>query len=199
MLNKKLLIFIFLMVFPQLSYAEIYEVDKAHTHIGFSIKHMVISNVKGKFNNFSGWVEVDKKDNIKDVMFEIDAASIDTDHIKRDKHLRTPDFLDVKKFPKLTFRYKKTKARKGNHYVVVGDLTLHGVTQEVELELELLGKVKDPWGNHRGGVTGTTEIDRTDFGIVWNKLLETGGFIVGNKVKISLELEGILKKPLHDN
>lgn len=194
MLNKKVLILVFLLVFPQLSLAEIYEVDKAHTHIGFSIKHMLISNVKGKFTDFSGLVEVDKDDNIKNVTFEIETASIDTDHKKRDKHLRSPDFLDVKKFPKLTFQYKETKIRKGNHFIVIGDLTLHGVTKEVELELELLGKVKDPWGNYQAGVTGTTEIDRTDFGIVWNKLLERGGFIVGNKVKISLELEGILKK-----
>ncbi|MFQ5587395.1 MAG: YceI family protein [Nitrospiria bacterium] len=194
MFKKQWIITLLLLLVPQTGFADIYEIDPGHTHIGFSIKHMIISNVKGKFNTFSGTAEVDEKDNIKTAVVEIDPASIDTDHEKRDKHLRAPDFLDVKKFPKMTFKYTRTKSRKGNHYVIVGDLTLHGVTKEVELDMELLGKIKDPWGNHRGGVTGTAEIDRRDFGIVWNKLLETGGLVVGNKVKISLEVEAILKK-----
>ncbi len=194
MFKPQWLVAIIFMLAPQTGFSEVYEIDPDHTHIGFSIKHMVISNVKGKFNTFSGTVEVDAKDKIKKGMVVIDAASIDTNHLKRDKHLRSPDFLDVEKFPKITFKYKATKSQSGNRYVIIGDLTLHGATKEVELEMELLGKVKDPWGNHRAGVTGTTEIDRKDFGIVWNKLLETGGFVVGEKVKIGLEVEGILKK-----
>lgn len=179
---------------PQFVSAAQYEIDASHTHVGFSIKHLVISNVKGKFNRISGTIEVDAKDNIKNSHIEIEAASIDTDHEKRDKHLRSPDFLDVKQFPKLSFKYKKTASRTGNHYRVLGDLNLHGVTKEVALDMELLGKIKDPWGNHRAGMTGTAEIDRRDYGIVWNKLLETGGLVVGDKIKISLEIEAILKQ-----
>lgn len=183
-----------LFVFPQVGWGEIYVVDPAHTHVGFSVKHLVISNVKGKFNTFSGWVETDGKGGIVKAFFEIESASIDTGHVKRDKHLRSSDFLDVEKYPSLIFKYKETKARNGNHYVIVGDLSLHGVTKSVTLNMELLGKVKDPWGNFRAGITGTTEINRKDFGIVWNKLLEAGGLLVGNVVKINLEVEGILKK-----
>jgi len=192
---KRLFITLFLFtIFPSLSFAEIYSIDASHTHIGFSIKHMVISNVRGRFNEFSGTIETDKTGKIKHVSVEIKAASIDTEHKKRDKHLRSPDFLDVKKFPFILFTYKRTLSQKGDHYKVSGDLNLHGITREVVLDMTFLGKIKDPWGNHRAGVTGTTEISRKDFGIVWNKLLETGGFIVGDTVKIYLEIEGILEK-----
>ncbi len=108
MLKKRWILALLFLMIPQSTFAEIYEVDPDHTHIGFSIKHMVISNVKGKFNKFSGRIEVDDKNNIKSAVVEIDPASIDTDHIKRDTHLRSPDFLDVEKYPKITFKYTKT-------------------------------------------------------------------------------------------
>lgn len=191
---KRVIIAALLTLLPQFVLAEVYTIDPDHSHIGFSVKHLVISNVKGDFNAFSGVVETDEKDNIKSATVKIDASSIDTDHEKRDKHLRSPDFLDVEKYPTLTFTYKSTQSRSGNRYKVLGDLSLHGVTKEVLLDLELLGKVKDPWGNFRAGITGSTELNRQDFGIVWNKLLETGGLVVGDTIKVSLEVEGILKK-----
>ncbi len=179
---------------PKLSFADTYIIDTSHTHIGFSIKHLVISNVRGRFNQFSGTIEIDKADNIKQVSVEIKSASIDTQHEKRDKHLRGPDFLNVEKYPLITFNYKRTLSRKGDNYKVAGDLSLHGVSKEVVLDMTLSGKIKDPWGNHRAGLSGTAQINRKDFDIVWNKLLETGGLVVGDVIKISLEIEGILKK-----
>jgi len=194
MIKNIVVILVTLLLFPQLTRADIYTIDPEHTHIGFSVKHLVISNVKGKFNVFSGTVETDEKDNIKAATIEIAAASIDTAHEKRDKHLRSPDFLDVDQYPVLTFKYKSTQSRSGNRYKVLGDLSLHGVTQEVILDMELLGKVTDPWGNFRAGVSGTTTLNRQDFGVVWNKVLETGGLVVGDIIQVSLEVEGIRKK-----
>lgn len=187
---------LFLFMFsPQFVSAAVYEIDSSHSYVGFSVKHLVISNVKGKFNRFSGTIEVDAKDNIKNILVEIETKSIDTAHEKRDKHLRSPDFLNAEKFRNISFKYKETIFRSGNRYKVVGDLSLHGVTKEVMLNMELLGKVKDPWGDDRAGLTGTTQINRGDFGITWNKLLESGGFVIGDTLKISLEIEAILKKP----
>jgi len=194
MFKRIFITIVVLTIFPRLSFADLYSIDASHTHIGFSVKHIVISNVLGRFNEFAGTIETDKAGNIKHVAVEIKTSSIDTEHKKRDKHLRGPDFLDVEKYPFMTFVYKRTLSRKGDRYKLAGDLNLHGVTKEVVLDMTLLGKIKDPWGNHRAGLTGTTEISRKDFGIIWNKLLETGGLVVGDIVKISLEIEGILEK-----
>lgn len=194
MFKNLFIAFISLFFLPQLVFADVYNIDPVHTHVGFSVKHMVISNIRGKFNKFAGTFEIDEKDHIKNVFLEIETVSIDTDHEKRDTHLRSPDFFDVQKFPKLTFKYKKTISKNGTHYKVLGDLTLHGVTKEVLLDMEFLGKAKDPWGNYRVGITGKSEINRKDFGLVWNKTLETGGILVGEIVKISLDVEAILKK-----
>lgn len=194
MLKNLFVASISLFFLPQLVFADVYNIDPVHSHVGFSVKHMVISNVRGKFNTFAGTFETDEKGNIKNVLLEIETVSIDTDHEKRDTHLRSPDFFDVQKFPKLTFKYKKTTYRNGAHYKVLGDLTLHGITKEVLLNMELLGKAKDPWGNYRVGITGNAEINRKDFGLVWNKTLETGGILVGEIIRISLEVEAILEK-----
>jgi polyisoprenoid-binding protein YceI len=193
-MNTITLTIIGLLIFPGLSRADLYSIDASHTHIGFSIKHLVISNVRGRFNHFAGTIEIDQANNIQHVSVEIKASSIDTEHKKRDKHLRGPDFLDVEKYPFIIFTYKRTLVRNRDNFKVVGDLNLHGVTREVILDMRLLGKVKDPWGNHRAGMTGRTEISRKDFGIVWNKLLDNGGVIVGDIITIFLEIEGILRK-----
>ncbi len=194
MLKKILIPIVLLLFLPHFVFADTYDIDPVHSHIGFSVRHLVISNTTGKFNKYAGTFELDEKDNIKSVFIDIEVASIDTDNEKRDKHLRNSDFFDVEKFPKITFKYNNTISRNGANYKVMGDMTIHGVTKEVILDMELLGKVKDPWGNYRIGITGKTEINRKDFGLVWNKVLETGGFVVGDLVKISLEVEAILKK-----
>lgn len=191
---KKLLLTITLLLYSFSAYADTYQLDPAHSSVGFSVKHMVISNVKGEFTKYSTTFELDKNDNIKSVSVEIDASSLYTRNPKRDKHLKSPDFFDVEKFPKLTFTYKKTISKNGSAYKILGDLVIHGVSKEVTLEGEMLGKIKDPWGKFRVGFTGSATINRKDFGLVWNKILETGGLLVGDVVKISLEGEGILQK-----
>ncbi|MFQ5560899.1 MAG: YceI family protein, partial [Nitrospinota bacterium] len=174
--------------------AATYKIDPAHSHIGFSVKHLVISNVKGNFKKLNGGFDLDPENNISSATLEVDAASINTENEKRDKHLRSSDFLDVSLHPKIVFQFKKTVSRSDNKYKVLGDITIRGVTKDIELEGELLGKVKDPWGYERAGFTGTGKLDRTEFGLVWNNVLETGGVVVGNSVTLLLEFEGILQK-----
>jgi polyisoprenoid-binding protein YceI len=176
------------------AYAEKYAIDKDHTSIGFSVKHLVISNVTGKFKGFSGVFDLDASNEIKQATLEVDASTINTDNDKRDEHLRSSDFLDAKLHPKISFTYKKTLAKSGNRYKVLGDITIRGVTKEIELDGELLGKVKDPWGFTRVGFTGRGSIDRNQFGLVWNKALEAGGVVVGDTVNLLIEFEGILQQ-----
>jgi len=173
--------------------AATYDVDPSHTSIGFSVKHMVISNVKGTFEKYTGTFELDAKDALTAASAEIDVASINTRDAKRDEHLRSADFFDVAKFPKITFKIKSMKIHQ-IHYMVEGELTIRGVTKTVSLMGEMLGKVKDPWGNTRAGFTATGKINRKDYGITWNKTLDSGGVVVGDDVTIQLEVEGIERK-----
>jgi len=175
-----------------LAQAEDFVLDKDHSQIGFRVKHLVISNVTGEFLKYDGTFKADKDGNVQAIHVEIDASSIYTKHEKRDTHLKSPDFLDTAKFPKITFDYKKTLSKEGTAYRILGDLRLRGVKREVTLNVNVLGTVKDPWGNFRVGFTGTTEINRKDFGMVWNKMLDSGGMIVGDVIHINLEGEGIL-------
>jgi len=175
-------------------FAATYDIDPVHTYVGFSVKHMVISHVKGNFTDFSGRFDFEPKTiRVKSVRVVIRTKSIDTNHEKRDKDLRSPDFLDVEKYPEMTFILKKSEAS-GNSLTLTGDLTIRGVTKTVVLKGEYHGSVKDPWGNRRVAFSLGTAIDRFDFGLKWNKLLETGGLVVGRKVKIGLEVEAILRK-----
>lgn len=175
---------------------EIYRLDPAHGQIAFRVKHLVISNVTGEFLKYEGVFEVDESKNLlKSGLVTIDAASIYTKHEKRDKHLKGADFLDVKKFPQITFKYKRIISKADPKFKILGDLSLHGVTKEVVVDMEVLGKVKDPWGNFRVGFTGTTQIDRRDFGIKWSKIMDNGGLIVGDMININIEGEAILDKP----
>jgi polyisoprenoid-binding protein YceI len=168
-----------------------WDIDVGHSAIHFWVRHMVISKVHGRFARWSGALQLDPKDLTKaSVEVSIDTDSIDTQVADRDAHLKSADFLDVAKFPKLTFRSKRIE-KAGDGYRVTGELTLHGVTRDVALEAEFAGTGKDPWGNERAGFSAKTSLDRKDFGLVWNAALEAGGVLVGDKVEITIELEAV--------
>ncbi len=172
-----------------------YNVDPDHSIIEFQVKHMVISKTTGRFTDFSGVVDMDAEaGQVKAIEATIKAASLNTNHEKRDAHLRGPDFFDVDKYPTLLYKMKNLK-KMGDEYTAFGDLTLHGVTQEVTLVGTMNGVTKDPWGNVRAGFTGKGKLNRKDFGMNWNKALDNGGLIVGDEVDIRLEIEAIKVKP----
>jgi len=182
------------LVFPALASAGSWDIDPAHSEIGFKVRHMMVSNVRGSFHDVTGVLEFDEADVTRSsVDVTIVAGSIDTGVEKRDKHLRSPDFFDVEKYPSLSFRSKKVQVVADGVFKVTGDLTIHGVTREVVLDVEGLDhQAKDPWGNTIMGATATTKINRKDYGLTWNKALETGGVLVGDEISITLEIE--LKK-----
>lgn len=167
-----------------------YNVDVSHSNMGFKVKHLMISNVKGNFNDFKGSFEYDEETKtLVSLDGEIQVASINTDNEKRDKHLRAPDIFDEKQFPLIAFKLTKVDGDD-----VYGDFTMKGVTKNIKLEFENGGTIKDPWGNDRAGFALSGKIDRTDFGITWNKVLEAGGLTVGNEIKLDIEIEGIKAK-----
>ncbi|WP_338869833.1 YceI family protein [Myxococcus stipitatus] len=169
-----------------------WQLDTTHTTIGFMVRHMVVAKVHGRFTRFEGKVVVPGEDLAQgSVEVKIDATSIDTGVEQRDNHLRSQDFFDAGAFPKLIFRSKRVQDAGKGHYRVVGDLTIRDVTREVVLETELLGKVKDPWGNERLAFQASTSIDRKDFGLSWNQALEAGGLLVGERVDISLDVQAV--------
>ena len=191
--------FVVLMVLVGLAYGfgmgmNEYKADTAHSSISFKISHMMVSKVRGHFNDFSVTIKEDPDDITKSsASVMIKAASIDTADKKRDDHLRSPDFFDVGKYPEITFKSKKIE-KKGNGYAATGTLTMHGVSKEVTIFFEITGKLKDPWGNTRMGVEANTKLDRKDYGIKWNKTLDQGGLMVGNEVNIEILLELVSKK-----
>jgi len=175
--------------------AETYTIDKQHSEASFQIRHLGISNVRGRFGDFDGAINIDRaKPESSSVELSIKAASIDTGTPDRDKHLRSADFFDVEKFPTITFKSTKVVPRGGNNYDVTGSLTMHGVSKEITIPVTHLGFVKDPWGNDKAGFELNTTLNRKDFGLTWNKALETGGLLVGEDVKISINLETAQKK-----
>jgi polyisoprenoid-binding protein YceI len=182
----------FTLALPTFALAEVWQIDQDHSNVGFKVRHMMVSNVKGDFAKFNGVVDIDKKDVTKSkISVSIDTASVSTGVAKRDEHLKSADFFDVSKYPTMTFVSKKvTKAGK-DRLKVAGFLTLHGVTREVVLDVEGInsGISKDPWGNFRRGASATTKISRKDFGLVWNTALETGGVAVADDVLINLDIE----------
>jgi len=166
-------------------------IDATHAEVGFSVRHMMISTVRGRFGAVTGTVTVDERNprNSK-VDVTIDATSIDTRQEMRDNHLRSPDFFDVAQFPKLHFVSKRIEGDPRNgDFRVIGDLTIRDVTREVELKATLEGEGKDPWGNERAGFSATGKLNRTDFGLHWNQALETGGVLVSDEVKLSIDVE----------
>jgi polyisoprenoid-binding protein YceI len=167
-------------------------IDTAHSHVGFSIKHLMIATVRGSFREVQGSVTVDESDpTTARIDITIPTASVTTADEKRDAHLRSADFFDVERFPNMTFRSKRVERQSGDSFRVVGDLTIRDVTREVVLDVELLGRAKDPWGNEKAGFEATTKIKRGDYGLTWNAALETGGVLVGDKIKITLDISGI--------
>jgi polyisoprenoid-binding protein YceI len=169
--------------------------DPTHTLVEFSAKHMMITTVKGRFGAVNGTIEVNEFDpDASRVEVEIDASSIDTRTEQRDQHLRSGDFLDVENHPKITFRSKRIEgahARAGDEFRVVGDLAIRGVTREVVLDAVFEGTGKDPWGGERASFSASTKIDRREFGLTWNQALETGGVLVSNEIKLSLEVQAV--------
>jgi polyisoprenoid-binding protein YceI len=171
-----------------------WEIDAAHSQATFAVKHMMISTVKGHFNVLSGSLNIDEQNPANSwVEAQVEAASIDTRDANRDGHLRSPDFFDVEKYPVITFKSTKVEHVEGNEYKVTGDLTIRDVTKPVVFKAEYSGQGKDPWGGTRAGLTATGKIDRTEFGLAWNSALETGGVLVGNDVKVEIDLEAIHK------
>lgn len=168
-----------------------WNIDTSHSGVHFTIRHMVVSKVRGGFNRWSGAIDFDAAaPERSSVTATIEAASIHTREPKRDAHLRSADFFDVEKHPLISFASTKVEAS-GDRYRVTGDLTLHGVTQPVVLDAEFLGAAKDPWGQERLGFSATTTIDRKAFGLAWNQLLEAGGVLVGDKVEITLDVQAV--------
>ena len=170
----------------------IYQIDSAHSSAQFTVRHLMISNVRGEFTKVSGSITYGPA-GAADASIDatIDAASINTREAQRDAHLKSADFFDVAQFPALTFRSKAIAAHDGE-WDVTGDLTIHGVTREVVLRVEgPTPETKDPWGNMRIGATATAKINRKDFGLTWNAALEAGGVMVGEEVKITIDLEAI--------
>lgn len=167
-----------------------YQIDPSHSSANFSIKHMMIAKVHGGFEKISGQLVYDPSDVSKSsINVSIDAASINTRENQRDAHLKSPDFFDIEKYPTLTF--KSTRVEKhGDDLKVHGDLTIHGVTKAITLDVEApSAEMKDPWGNLKLAASATTKIKRKDFGLTWNAALEAGGFLVGDDVAITLDIQ----------
>jgi len=171
-------------------FAGTYKLDTSHSSVGFKVKHMMISYTKGKFDKFDGEFEYDEKTNtLKSLNGVVTVDSINTDNLKRDNHLKAPDFFDAKKYPEITFKMKELKGD-----TLIGTLTMKDVTKDVELEFENGGSIVDPWGNQKAAFSLEGKINRKDFGLTWNKVLEAGGVAVGEQVKFEIEIEGDLKK-----
>jgi len=184
---------IIVLVLPGLVSASTWNIDPDHSNIGFKVRHLMVSNVKGSFDKYTATVELNEQDVTQSkVTATIDTSSVNTHVQKRDEDLRSANFFDVAKYPAMTFLSKKVVRTGDDHFTVTGDLTLHGVTREVVLDVEGMShESKDPWGNIRRGATATAKINRKDFGLTWNAVLETGGVVVGDEVAILLEVEMI--------
>ncbi len=179
---------------PALGEMSKWNLDKDHTTLGFEVAHMVVSTTKGKFTEYTGVVEMDPdKQEFKTISAVIQTASVTTDHKKRDDHLRSPDFFDAKTFPTMSYKMKSYK-KTGDTYTAVGDFTLRGITKEITLTGTFNGVAKDPWGNTRAGFTAEGTINRQDYGMRFSKLLDNGGLMVGDEVKLKLEIEVIKEK-----
>jgi len=172
-----------------------WQIDPAHSQIEFSVRHLMITTVRGRFDKFSGTIEFDENDlpNSK-IDVQIDTTSINTRDEKRDGHLRSPDFFDATNYPTATFKSKHIALTGKNSGRVVGDLTIRGVTREVTLDVELVGVVKNPWGAQSAGFNAHTKFNRKDWDLNWNVALETGGWLVGDEIGINIEVE-LVKVP----
>jgi len=186
---------VLLLGIPVFAFGATYQIDPDHSNFQFKVRHMTVSNVKGEFKKIRGDATIDDS-NITGLTVEvhIDAASVNTDHARRDDHLRGEDFFYVAKYPTITFVSKRVTRVDATRLKVIGDLTMRGVTKEITVDVEgPTPEVKDPGGNIRRGATGTSKINRKDFGIAWSKVLDGGGLVVGDEVNISVEIELVRK------
>ncbi len=176
---------------PEVTATSTWNIDPIHSHAQFKVKHMMISNVKGEFTAVTGKLELNDADITKSrIEASVDATTINTRDAQRDAHLKSADFFDVEQFPTLTFKSTRISKRGDGELSVSGDLSIHGVTRNVEFEVEgLSAPMKDPWGNMRIGLSATTRINRKDFGLTWNATLETGGILVGDDVTLTLDVQ----------
>jgi len=188
-------VFTLLFGFAVSAQAAVWKVDGAHTNVGFSVSH-IFTSVQGRFDRFEGTIDFDPdKPEAAVVRASVEAASINTNNAKRDKHLRSGDFFDVDKFPTLSFESTGgVTGMKDGRGKLAGNLTIHGVTRPVVFDVAFLGKATDPWGNVRSGFSANLKINRKDYGLNWNQVLETGGLLVGEEVEIRIEIEGILEE-----
>lgn len=172
----------------------VWKIDPAHTHVEFGVRHLMIATVKGRFSEVEGSVSVEGDDaSTAEIDVSIAAASIDTRVEQRDEHLRSADFFDAERYPLLRFRSTEVERLGDDELRVRGELTIRDVTREVVLAVEERGRAQDPWGGERAGFHASTDLDRTDFGLTWNQALETGGVLVGDTVRISIDAELVLE------
>jgi len=189
---KGLMLALLLAAGPTHAGAATWEVDPSHTNVGFTVSHLFTS-VQGRFDDVEATIVFDPDHpNETVVRGTVQAVSINTNQAKRDKHLRSADFFDVERFPTLSFESTEMKAWSGNKGKLAGNLTIHGVTRPIVFDVVYLGQGSDPWGNVRAGFRATLTVDRKDFGLNWNELLETGGFLVGDEIEIRIDAEGLL-------
>lgn len=169
-----------------------WSIDTAHSEIGFKVKHMMFTNVSGNFEKFDASIETEGDDfSTAKFDFSGETSSITTGNTDRDNHLKSADFFDAEQFPKLTFKSTSFQKIDDSEYKLIGDLSLHGITKQVKLDVEFGGLAKDPWGNTKTGLSATGKISRKDWGLNWNSALETGGVLVGEEVKLNIELQFI--------
>ena len=169
--------------------AGVYDIDVAHTVVAFSVRHLMVSKTRGRFDSFSGTVTVAEDPTQSSVDVTLDVASVNTNEAKRDEHLRSADFFDAEQFPTISFKSTGVTEHKGDTFKLTGDLTVHGVTKPVTLDAVLEGVATTPWGTSAAGFSATTEIDREAFGLTYNAALETGGVLVGKTAKVEIEAE----------
>ncbi|MFE7858935.1 YceI family protein [Streptomyces sp. NPDC101209] len=169
-----------------------YTIDAAHSTIGFTVRHAMVTNVKGKFNDFSGSLHLDGANpSASTASIDVKMESIDTGSADRDGHLRSADFFKIEEFPTMTFRSTKAESLGGDDYRITGDLEILGTTRPVTIDLEFNGAAKDPFGNERVGFEGKAEIKRSEWGLTWNAALETGGVLVSDKIKLNFDISAI--------
>ena len=195
-MSRSLIVLVVVIAAPIAASADTWQIDPGHSTVGFTVRHMTISSVRGQFDKFTGTITSKGSDPASvSIDVTIDTASIDTRSSDRDADLKSANFLDVAKYPTMTFKSKKIEAAGTGKWKVVGDLTLHSVTREVTLAVEgPTAPIKDPWGNTRAGASATTKISRKNFGLTWNKAIEAGGAVVGDEVSVSIDVEAIKKK-----
>ncbi len=176
---------------PRTATKTVWKLDPAHTVVEFSAKHMMITTVKGRITDVEGTIYTDEKDpRNSSVEATLKGASIDTRNEQRDTHLRSGDFLNAEQFPEIKFRSKRVEGD-AREFKLTGDLTIRDVTREITLDVEFGGKTRDPWGGERVGFSATGKIDRRDFGLTWNQVMETGGVLVGNDIKVNIEVQAV--------